>query len=122
MKSRKYLVLAGMALLLLPWTMFGKEKNQANMNLDVPVLVGSTRLEPGSYKVEWSGTKPEVHVKILQHDKTVAVTSAQLVSYSNPDDAVVTDPPPANMKTRTLKEIDFARRKEALQLNAKGSK
>ncbi len=83
MKYIKYLggaVLAG--LLALPVTAFAKDKNEGNLMLSAPVQVGSTQLQPGSYKVEWQGSGPAVNVDILQDNKTVVTAAAKVVAYT----------------------------------------
>lgn len=117
MKNIKYLggaVLAG--LLALPVTAFAKDKNEGNLMLSSPVQVGSTQLEPGSYKVEWQGSGPTVNVDILQDNKTVVTSPAKVVTYSEGVDAVVTGPAAADPQKTTLQEIDFGKQKEGLRL------
>ena len=116
MKCTKYLGGAALAgLMLLPASSFAKDKNQGNLKLFDPVQVGSSRLEPGDYKVQWNGAGPTVNVDILQNNKTVATTSAKLVGYTSGYDAVVTEPATDNAQAKRLEEIDFGKQKEGLK-------
>jgi hypothetical protein len=116
MKCTKYLGGAALAgLLLLPASTFARDKNQGNLKLFDPVLLGSTQLQPGNYKVEWNGAGPTVNVNILQDNKTVATTSAKLVGYTSGYDAVVTEPATDNAQAKTLEEIDFGKQKAGLR-------
>ncbi len=123
MRHIKYLggaVLAG--LLALPVTAFAKDKNEGNLMLSAPVQVGSTQLQPGSYKVEWQGSGPAVNADILQDDKTVATAAAKLVAYTEGYDAVVTGPAAGDPQKTAIQEIDFGKQKEGLQLIPSGQK
>ena len=116
MNYMKYLGGAALAgLLLLPASTFARDKNQGNLKLFDPVVVGSTQLEPGNYKVQWNGAGPTVNVDILQNNKTVATTSAKLVGYTSEYDAVVTEPPAKHSQAKVLEEIDFGKQKAGLR-------
>jgi hypothetical protein len=104
-------------ILFLPVAAFGREKNEGNLRLPDPVEIGSTRLQPGTYKVEWSGSGPAVHVSILQGKKTVATTSGKILELQRPssyDDVVLKPVPSRNLES--IDEIDFSNRREALRL------
>jgi hypothetical protein len=52
-------------ILCLPLTAFAKEKNEGRPQRSDAVEIGSTRLQPGTYKVEWKGAGPGVQVKLI---------------------------------------------------------
>ncbi len=115
MKSAKYLfLLAGIAMLL-PLGAYAKDTNEGKFTISESVQVGSTQLKPGDYKVQWDGSGDAVNVKILQGKKTVATTSGKLVNHDQaaPYNAVVLKDATGG---KTINEIDFGNRKEALVL------
>ncbi len=113
MKCAKYLGLAATFFLLIPAAAFAKDKPEHNVRLYEPVLVGSSTLQPGHYKVEWQGTGQAVPIKFLRDGKIVLSTTGQVVDKSKPPqtDEITTEK--TNNKER-LQEIDFGHRKEAL--------
>jgi hypothetical protein len=75
---------------LVPALAFGGTKNSANVNLDQPVEVAGTQLTPGQYKLIWEGAGQNVTVTFEEGKKTVATTSATLVSNRNDQEATET--------------------------------
>jgi len=117
MRYMKHLMLLCMFTLLLPGIGFARAKNQGTMRLTEPARIGSTDLQPGTYKVEWNGTGPNVQVNIMRHNDTLATTTGEL--KTNPaatQDAVVLQPASDNSSVKQVSEIDFGSRKEALIL------
>jgi hypothetical protein len=116
MRYRKYLMLLCMFAFLLPGAGFARAKNQGTMKLMDPARIGSTELQPGTYKVEWDGAGPKVQVNIMHHKDTVATTTATLKTNdpSATEDAVVLQPAPGNGSVKQIAEIDFGSHKEAL--------
>jgi hypothetical protein len=84
------------------------------------VQVGGAQLQPGSYKVEWQGTGPDVQVTFLQNGKAVATAAGTLKENDGQvrQDAIVTDD--ANGANKALHEIDFGRDKQALVFQQSG--
>jgi len=123
MNSIKYLMLSAAFTLLIPGVGFAKTPDHGTMRLVQQAEIGSTQLQPGSYKVEWNGTGPDVHVNILQHNKMVVSTTAQLKvnDKAASQDAVVTAPLPNNRSEQRIAEIDFAKHNEALIFNTSGA-
>ncbi|MBV8050326.1 MAG: hypothetical protein JOZ80_04010 [Acidobacteriaceae bacterium] len=120
MNAIKYLMLSAAFTLLLPAMGFAKNPDHGTMRLDQAAAIGSTQLQPGTYKVEWNGTGSDVHVNILTHNKTVASTTAQLKTNDTPasQDAVVMAPAPDNSSQKQISEIDFCKHEEALVFNS----
>jgi len=115
MKAVKYLfLLAGIAMLL-PLGAFAKDSKEGKFTISEPVQVGSTQLKPGDYKVEWDGSGDSVNVKIMQGKKTVATVPGKIVNHDQaaPYNAVVLK---GASGQRSINEIDFGNRKEALVL------
>jgi hypothetical protein len=88
MKS-KILVTAAMVFTF-PALALAASKNSANLSLDQPVNVAGTELAPGQYKLSWEGTGPDVTVVFTEGKKTIATTSAKLVSNRNNQEAIET--------------------------------
>jgi hypothetical protein len=116
MKFVKYLMLSAMFTLLIPASGFARTKDQGTMMLMQAAEIGSTQLQPGTYKVEWSGTGPTVHVNILHHRNVVASTTAELKTDDSAvsQDAVVIKPAANNSSEEQIAEIDFGKHKQAL--------
>lgn len=114
MKQVKVWALLSMLALLFPFCAMARDKNQHSVDILDSVQVGGTHLKAGNYEVEWQGAGPEVKVLFLQHGKTVASAPATLQTNDKQvtQDDVVIGETGANRKT--LDEIDFAHRKEAL--------
>ena len=114
MKYVKHLALLSTLTLLLPLSLWARDKNQHSMNLSDSVQIGATQLTPGSYKVEWREAGPEVQVTFVREGKTVATASGTLKMN---DDQVIHDDiviQTTSDHRKVLKEIDFGRQKEAL--------
>jgi hypothetical protein len=119
MRYPKYLMLLCMFTFLLPGIGFARAKNQGTMKLMEPARIGSTELQPGTYKVEWNGTGPNVRVTITHRKNTVATTTAELKTNdaAATQDAVVVQPAPGSGSVKQIAEIDFGSHKEALVMN-----
>jgi hypothetical protein len=119
MKQIKYTALLSMLALLFSVCAFARDKNQHSVEITDSVQVGGTQLEPGSYKVEWQGTGPQIQVNFVRNGKTVATVPGTLkTNDAHVVDDIVTDTTSANAKT--LKEIDFSRDKESLIFDQSG--
>jgi hypothetical protein len=120
MKQVKYAALLTTLALVCTLSAFARDKSQRSVEISDPVQVGGTQLSPGSYKLEWQGTGPEVQVNFVLRGKTVATCPGTLKTNDAKvvqDDLVVDT---TNANTKTLKEIDFAHNKEALVFEQSG--
>jgi hypothetical protein len=119
MKTQARLVALAVVVFALAMTAFARNsnKNEGNFTIQNKVRVGSTDLQPGTYKAQWKeATDGAVKIDILQHGKTIATVDGKLKSLQEPApyDAVITKPLGDN--TSTIDEIDFGRRNQALVL------
>jgi hypothetical protein len=116
MKYTRYTAILATMVFAFSFAAFAKDNNSGRFTLDDSVQVGSTQLAPGNYKVEWSGPATSLKVEILKNGKTVATTEGKLkdLQHPAPYDSVMIKPTAANQKT--LDEIDFDHRSEALVL------
>jgi hypothetical protein len=120
MQQIKYTALLSMLALLSTVNSLAQVKNQHSVMISDSVQVGGTRLKPGSYKVEWQGTGPEIQVNFVRDGKTIATAPGTLKTNDAHvvQDEIVTDTTSAN--TKTLQEIDFSRNKESLVFEQSG--
>ncbi|MDQ1386759.1 MAG: hypothetical protein QOF94_992 [Acidobacteriaceae bacterium] len=116
MKFVQYSASFAIVMLALSVAALAKDNHSGNFTLSETVRVGSTQLEPGSYKAEWTGSADGVKIEILQNGKTIATTEGTLKDLGKPSpyDAVTTKTLQDNSKA--LDEIDFNKRSEALVL------
>jgi hypothetical protein len=96
---------------------FAKTKNEGSFDLTQTATVGSTQLQPGHYKVEWTGTSGTVNVDIMRNGKTIATAEGTLKELaSRPPYSSVTLKASTNHRNR-IEEIDFSNSKDALVLS-----
>jgi hypothetical protein len=122
MKSLTYLASFAVITVALSLSAFGrdkdkdKDKTEGNFNLLEPAQVGSVTLQPGDYKAQWSGSGDAVKVEIMRGGKTVATADGKLTQLPQraSTDAVVLNN--LNDSSRTIDEIEFNHRTEALLL------
>ena len=116
MKLAKYLAIVSVAATALSLTAFAKDSNSGKFTLEDTVKVGSTELSPGDYTAEWSGPADAVKVNIRKKGKTVATAEGKIkdLQHPSPYNAIATKA--LNGDTKTLDEIDFSNRREALVL------
>ncbi|HTP70417.1 MAG TPA: hypothetical protein VMJ35_16015 [Dongiaceae bacterium] len=74
-------ILFGAALLFSTGAMAG-EPNKTNISLADKVTVEGKTLEPGTYKVEWTGNGPNVQVTVSKGKQQVATFPAQLTEQA----------------------------------------
>lgn len=116
MKCARFLLIAAIALLL-PALAAAKDKDEGGLQLTTAVQLGTTQLQPGDYKVVWTNNGSDVKVTFLQHDKVLATTTGQVIELKHPspyDDVVLK--PVGNSQAKTIDEIDFSNRTEALRI------
>jgi type 1 fimbria pilin len=113
MKYAKYLAPAFLSLLLAVGA-FAADKNQGKITVSQTVTVNGTQLAPGSYKLQWDGSGPDVQVKFVRDGKDVVTAPAKLVTKeaAAPYDSVIVKSSGADSKT--LEEINFRNQKLAL--------
>jgi hypothetical protein len=80
MKATKLFTLLVGSSLLLSASAFAGNGNKKSLHIDTAVTVEGKQLAAGDYKVEWSGTGPDVKLNILKGKETVASVDAHIVS------------------------------------------
>jgi hypothetical protein len=93
---------------------FAKDSHSGKFTLSEPAKVGTTELQPGDYKAEWSGPADNLQVSIIQRGQTVATTQGHLKTLEQPSPySAVTESTLAD-QTKRVDEIEFDHSKEAL--------
>jgi len=87
MKSTRTLTFIAL-LFVLPVASFAAKNSKEVTFADV-TKVGTTDVQPGTYRVEWNGAGPEVKVDFWQSKKLVATTSAKLVNSRSEFDSAI---------------------------------
>src|SRR5208282_3238031 len=82
--TKLFTLLAGSSLLFSA-SVFAGNGNKKSLHFDTNVTVEGKSLAPGDYKVEWSGTGPDVKVNILKGKETVASVPARVVNVPVPN-------------------------------------
>jgi hypothetical protein len=115
MRLMKYLVSFTVVAIVLSLGAFAKDRDSGSFDLGQTARVGTAVLQPGHYKVEWTGPNNALHISIVQNGKTVATTQGQLkeLPAKAPYDAIDIKAEPDN--SHRVEEIDFNNRTEALQ-------
>ena len=102
--------------LLFSASAFAGNTIKKSLHLSESVTVEGTKLMPGDYKVEWSGSGPDVKVNILRGKETVATVAARIVpeSASNIQDGYALQPGADG--SQTLSEVFFTGEKYDLEI------
>jgi len=103
--------------LLLPLSALARDKDHGTMQLGQPAWVGTTQLQPGTYKVDWTGSGSAVTVNVKKGNNTLATVPATLKTndQSATENAVVLAPADSHNGKKVV-EIDFGN-KDALFLS-----
>jgi hypothetical protein len=107
--------------LLFAATAFAGNTTKKTMHLYEKAKVQGTLLTPGDYKVEWSGSGPNVELNIVQNGETVASVPAREVAEnsSNDQDGYVLGPTKDGGKA--IEEIFFSGMKYDLEIQPPGN-
>ena len=116
MKLAKLSTLLLGSALVLSSTAIAGETNKTHINLADKVTVERRTLEPGSYKVEWSGNGPEVQVTVAKGNQTVASFPARLTEQATPNSASAYGTSASTDGTKSLTAIYVGGKKYVLQV------
>src|SRR5260370_7062151 len=107
MKFARYFASFGILTLVLSMGAFAKDNHSGNFTLFDTVRVGSTELEPGHYKAEWTGSADNVKVDILQNGKTVTTAQGTIKNLGQPSPYTAVPTKPLPHTTNPLNNITF---------------
>lgn len=116
MKYANYIAAVAIMAFGLSLSAVAKDKDSGNFTVDDTVQIGSTQLAPGNYKAEWSGPANALKIDILHNGKPVATTAGKLKDLQRPAPYSAVLVKPTAQSQKTLSEIDFNHRNEALIL------
>lgn len=95
---------------------FAKDTHSGNFTLTESARVGTTQLQPGDYKAEWSGPADNLQISIIQHGQTVATTQGHIKNLQQPAPYSAVTESTLPDQTKKVDEIEFHRSTEALQV------
>ena len=113
--SKMATMVFGAALLLASGVMAG-ETNKTNVSLADKVTVEGKTLEPGTYKVEWTGSGPNVQVTVTKGKQQVASFPAQLTEQATTNSVTAYSTNAATDGTKSLTAIYVGGKKSILQI------
>jgi hypothetical protein len=108
------------ASLLLCATAFAAKTNKKTLHLYEKAKLEGTVLHPGDYKVEWSGSGPNVQLNIVQGRDTLATVQARVVAENTSHDHDGYILAPAKSGGSSIEEIFFSGAKYDLKIQPTG--
>jgi len=117
MRAMEYLAAVAAVAVALSLGAVAKDMNSGKFNLGQTAKVGSTVLQPGEYKAEWTGNNSDVNISIVKNGKTVATAHGTLKEL--PTKAQYSSVTVKTLPDNTIRvdEIDFNNQTEALVLS-----
>jgi hypothetical protein len=106
--------------LLLPVAALAGSMNKKTMHLYDKAKVEGKLLNPGDYKVEWTGSGPSIQLTILQGKDTVTTVPARVVTQSNRNEQDGYILGPAKNGGQSIQEIFFGGTNYDLKLQPAG--
>lgn len=94
-----------------------KDHDSGSFDLSQAARVGSTTLQPGHYKAEWTGPNDALHVAIVKDGKTVATATAKMKELPTKAKSGAVTLRTTNNHNEFVEEIDFSNRTGALLLS-----
>ena len=114
MKPMQYVSsIAALAIAFSPGA-FAKTLNSGSFDLTDSARIGSTVLQPGHHKAEWTGSDTALQISILQNGRTVATARGQLKELPSKAPYTSVSTKAKSNNSRQVDEIDFDHRTEAL--------
>ena len=111
--------------LLVSFSTFAANTIKKSLHFYENVTVEGKQLPPGDYKVEWSGSGPDVKVDILKGREIIATVSARIVSQGATNEQDGYELNTGKNGSQTLSQVFFSGEKFDLDLgqasNAKAS-
>ena len=116
MKLSKIATMVFGAALLLASGVIAGESNKTNVSLADKETVEGKTLEPGTYKVEWTASGPNVQVTLTKGKQQVASFPAQLTEQATTNSATAYSTNAATDGTKSLTAIYVGGKKSILQI------
>jgi hypothetical protein len=118
--SKISVALLGAAFLFASST-FAGDVNKGKLNLEQKINVEGKTLDAGIYRVEWTGSGPNVQVNIVKGKDTVATFPAQVTESANQNPSDAYGSVEAQDGTRSLTAIYIGGKRTILQLDQNAS-
>jgi hypothetical protein len=118
MKKLRGLMLAVVTFsLMVTVAAFARDKNHHSVVIPETLQVGTTRLAPGEYTMQWTESGATAEVNFVQNGKSVAQAPAKIVNLARPSasDSLTTRTTTDN--TKALEEVEFGGHKEAFSFS-----
>jgi len=116
--SRLSTIALGGSLLLAAGAMAGNgNTNKKSIHLYENATIEGTPLAPGDYKVEWSGSGPDVQLTILKGKQTVATVPAHVESATIPNSQDGYALKPGKDGSQAIAEVFFVGQKFELRID-----
>jgi hypothetical protein len=96
--------------------------NKGSFKLSDPVTINGTALAAGQYTATWEGTGPNVEVSIMHGKNVVATVPARTVDLNRAPEQDTTLIVMQDNGQRSLNEIRFSGKKQALALGTESAK
>jgi hypothetical protein len=119
-KSKLSIALCGAALLLSS-AAFAGDSNKATLDLNESVSVEGKTLNPGRYKVEWTGSGADVQVTVLKGKDTVATFPARDVEQPSQNRSDAYGSATQTDGTRSLTAIYIGGKHTVLEVGQNGA-
>src|ERR1700744_4324726 len=103
--------------LLLAVSVFAGNTIKKSLHVYENATVEGTQLAPGDYKVEWSGSGPEVKLSILKGNETVVTVPAHVATEAAPNSQGGYALKPGKDGSQSISEIFFSGEKFELKLD-----
>lgn len=94
-----------------------KDRDSGSFDLPRTAQVGSTTLQPGHYKAEWTGSNNALQISIVKDGKTVATTKGTMKELPTKAQNGAVTLRTTNHQSPLVEEIDFSNRTDALVLS-----
>jgi len=117
MRSMKYLASLLVVAVVLSVGAFAKDHDAGSFDLAQTVQLGSTTLQPGHYKAEWTGPNNALQISIVKDGKTVATAHGTIKELPSKAQSGAVTIRTNGDNSNQVEEIDFSNRTEALVLS-----
>ena len=118
MNGLKGLIFAAvMTVLMLTVAAFARDRNRHGVVIPETVQVGTSRLAPGVYTMEWAESGSTAKVTFVQNGKSVAQVPAKVVTLDRPAQTDSVTVKTGSGNTEALEQVEFGGFKEAFSFS-----
>lgn len=117
MKASRLSSLLFAASLLLPLAAFAGNTTKKTLHIFETVTLEGKTLSPGDYRLEWSGTGPDVQLEVVHGRDTVATVPAKIVTASEKNQQDGYTLKPTQSGGQELSSVFFSGKDYSLQIH-----